>query len=72
MNHETEDRQVDVEEAARILNCKRNTLDKARVYGGAFAIRYAKVGRRVTYSTRDLHQHLRLNTIENTSQRAGA
>lgn len=72
MDEEPEDRQVDVEEAARILCCKRNTLDKARCYGGAFSIRYAKTGSKVTYSTRDLRQFLLLNGRTNTAQRTGS
>lgn len=64
------DRMVDEEEAASFLGCKPNTLTKARVYGGPYAIRYCKLGRRVTYSMRDLVQHVRLRTIANTGQSA--
>lgn len=64
------DRMVDENEAASFLGCKPNTLSKARVYGGPFAVRYCKIGRRVTYSMRDLVQHVRTRTIDNTSQTA--
>lgn len=64
------DRMVDEKEAASFLGCKPNTLSKARVYGGPFAVRYCKIGRRVTYSMRDLVQHVRTRTIDNTSQSA--
>lgn len=72
MHDEPHDRMVNEREAATFLGCKPNTLSKARCYGGPFAVRYCKTGRRVTYSMRDLVQHVRLRTIDNTTQRAAA
>lgn len=68
---EAQARMVTVEEAARILGIAKNTLDKARVYGGANAIPYAKLGKRVLYSTLDLTTHLKARTITNTCQTPG-
>ena len=62
---------VTVAEAARILGIAKNTLDKARVYGGANAIPYCKLGKRVLYSTRDLTTHRKARTITNTCQTPG-
>lgn len=68
---EPTDRLVDTEEAARLLGLKPNTLNKARVYGGANAIRFVKLGRSVKYSTREIARHVALNTFASTGQITG-
>lgn len=65
------DRLIDTEEAARILGVSMNTLCKARVYGGANALPFVKLGRRVRYSMRAIERHVAANTFTSTSQRCG-
>lgn len=65
------DRLIDTEEAARILGVSVNTLCKARVYGGANAVPFVKLGRLVRYSTRTIANHVAANTFASTSDRCG-
>lgn len=62
------DRLVDTKEAARILDISPNTLAKARVYGGAHAYPYLKMGASVRYSTRTLAEHLESKVATRTCQ----
>lgn len=68
---ESVDRLIDTEEAARILGVSVNTLCKARVYGGANALPFVKLGRLVRYKMRTIERHVAANTVTSTSQRGG-
>lgn len=68
---ETPDRLVDTVEAARMLGVHKNTLEKARTYGGPNAMSFIKIGRLVKYSLREIALHKARNTYASTGECSG-
>lgn len=58
---EAEARYVGVEEAARILNTSRGTLDNQRSLRKGPP--YSRMGRRIVYDVRDLHEYVQARKV---------
>ena len=62
------DRLIDTHEAAKRLGVAYRTLMNARIYGGAAAVPWVRIGRSIRYSTREIDRYIRANTRTSTSE----